>query len=170
MSIDFDNIFGHVIPMDNFRLKWRFTDKKFDKLPDQDLNNLQPLDSDASMFLWNYIAETNLHSDMPFKRDFFRTIDNTKILDDNQEEIKRWLYHCGLQFDKPVFLSWDTENAMIVPWQLLIKYFDSFYYHSSDDLTVIDQSLDWALLFFHNGEVYFGTNTDFKLSEHDGDN
>jgi len=165
MSIDFDNIFGHIIAMDNFLLKWRFTDEKFDKLPDQDLDNLQPLDSDASTFLWNYIAKTKLHSDMPFKKDFFRTIVNTRIIEQNKKEIKKWLYQRGIPLDKSVFLSWDTENAMIAPWQLLIKYFDSFYYHSSDDLTVIDQSLDWALLLFHNDEIYFGTNTDYKPSE-----
>jgi len=164
MRIDFDNIFGHVIPLDNFRLKWRFTDEKFDKLPNQDLDKLQPLDSVASTFLWNYLIKNNLHKEMPFKKDFFRTIDKTRILDDNEKEIKNWLYQRGLPLDKSVFLSWDTENSMIVPWQLLIKYFDSFYYPSSDNLTVIDQSLAWALLFLHNDEIYFGTNTDFKQS------
>jgi hypothetical protein len=88
-----------------------------------------------------------------------------RILDGNETEIKKWLYHRGLPFDKPVFLSWDEKDAMIVPWKLLIKYFDSFYYGGSDDLTIIDQSLNWALLFFHEDEIYFGTNKDFKPSQ-----
>ena len=158
MNIDFDNIFGHVIPLDNFRLKWRFTDERFDKFPDQDIDKLRPLDSDASTFLWNFIAKTDLHRDTPFKDNFFTTIDNTRILDNNGHEIKKWLNQLGFPSDKLVFLSWDNENAMIVPWELLVKYYDSFYYPSSDDLTVIDQSLDWALLFFHNDEIYLGTN------------
>lgn len=54
---------------------------------------------------------------------------------------------------------------MIVSWKLLVKYFDSFYYSVSDDLTVIDQSLTWALLFYHEDEIYFGTNKDFQPSE-----
>ena len=165
MSIDFDNIFQHVIPMDDFRLKWRFTEERYDKLPDQHLDQLKPLDKEAAKFLWDYIAKTNLHNDTPFKKDFFRTIDKARILDGNEKEIKKWLYHRGLPFDKPVFLSWDETNAMIVPWKLLIKYFDSFYYGGSDDLTIIDQSLNWALLFFHEDEIYFGTNKDFKPSE-----
>lgn len=53
---------------------------------------------------------------------------------------------------------------MIVPWRLLIKYFDNFYYGGSDDLIVIDQSLNWALLFYHEDEIYFGTNKVFKPS------
>ena len=51
---------------------------------------------------------------------------------------------------------------MIVPWKLFIKYFDSFYL---DDLTLFDQSLTWALLFYHESEIYFGTNNDYEPSE-----
>lgn len=43
----------------------------------------------------------------------------------------------------------------------MIKYWDLFYYGSSDDLTIIDDSLNWALLFHHEGVIYFGTNQDF---------
>jgi len=165
MNIGFDNIMQHVIPMDDFQLKWRFTEEKYDKLPDQHLGQLKPLDNEAAMFLWDYIAKTNLHNNIPFKGGFYRTIDKARILDGNEKEIRKWLYHRGLPFNKPVFLSWDQENAMIVPWKLLIKYYDSFYYGGSDDLTIIDQSLNWALLFFHEDEIYFGTNKDFKPCE-----
>jgi len=41
----------------------------------------------------------------------------------------------------------------------LIKYFSDFQY--GDDLTVIDASLNWALLFYHEGEIYFGSNENF---------
>jgi hypothetical protein len=165
MEIDFDDIFEHTIPMDQFRLNWRFTDEKYDILPKQHLEQLKPLDKESSKFLWDFIANTNLHNDIPFKKNFFRTIDKVKILGGNETEIKKWLYHRGISFDKQVYLSWDTENAMIVPWKLVVKYFDSFYYGGSDDLTIIDKSLNWALLFFHEDEIYFGTNNEFKRSE-----
>ena len=92
MSIDFDNIFQHVIPMDDFRLKWRFTEEKYHKLPDHHLHQLKPLDNEAAKFLWDYIIKTNLHSDTPFKKDFFRTIDKARISDGNEKEIKKWLH------------------------------------------------------------------------------
>jgi len=163
MTINFQNIYEHITAMDDFRLKWRFTDGKYDDLPNMHLEQLKPLDKKASEFLWNYISETNLHADTPFKTDFFKTIDKAKILEGNKKEIKKWLYQRGLPFEKDVFLSWQPTDAMIVPWKLLIKYFDSFYF--ADDLTVIDQSLNWALLFYHEDEIYFGTNTNFKPSE-----
>lgn len=162
MNIDFDNINEHIISLDNFGLKWRFTEDKYDKLLEQDLDQLKPLDSEASKFLSEYIVKANLHNDTPFKKDFFQTIDKAKILEGNEKDIKNWLYQRGLPLDKPVFISWDSDNGMIVPWKLLIKYFDSFYYPTSDDLTAIDQSLNWALLFSHEDEIYFGANKNFK--------
>ncbi len=57
---------------------------------------------------------------------------------------------------------------MIVPWKLFVNYFDSFYYAGSDDLTIFDESLNWAFLFYHEDEIYFGTNKNFTtLSESD---
>jgi hypothetical protein len=165
MRVDFSNIDDHIIPMTVFRLKSRFTDEKYDKIPDEHLNQLKPLDKEASNYLWDYISQTSLHDETPFKKDFFRTIDKAKISEGNEKEVKKWLYHRGLPFDKSVYLSWQPNDAMIVPWKILIKYFDSFYYGTSDDLTVIDQSLTWALLFYHEDEIYFGTNRDFKPSE-----
>lgn len=149
--------------MDDFLLKWRFREEKYNKLPDTHLEQLKPLDNEAAKFLWDFIEMNDLHLDTPFKKDFFRTIDKARISDGNEKEIKKWLYQRGLSFDKYVFLSYQPTDAIIVPWKILIKYFDSFYY--SDDLTIFDQSLTWALLFYHEDEIYFGTNKDFKPSE-----
>ena len=163
MSVGFNNIHAHIVTMDEFKLKWRFTDEQYDRLPDIHLEQLKPLDEKASRFLWDFISESGMHLDVPFKKDFFRTIDKAKIQIDNQDEIRKWLYRKGLPFEKEVFLSWQPGEAMIVPWKLVIKYFDSFYY--SDDLTIVDQSLQWALLFYHEDEIYFGTNTDYTPND-----
>jgi len=159
MGVGFDNIFDHVIPMDEFVLKWRFTVEKYNQLPQLHLDQIKPLDQQAAKFLWDFISTTGLHGDIPFKRNFFRSIDKARIFEGNEREIKKWLYHRGIPFDKMVFLSYQPHTAMIVPWKLLIKYFSDFQY--GDDLTVIDASLNWALLFYHEGEIYFGSNENF---------
>ena len=161
MKIDFDNIFEHVVPMDKFRLSWRFTEANYGRLPDPHLAQLKPLDERAAKFLWDFIINTKLHADVPFNKEYFRNIDKARILENNDPEIKKWLYQRGLPFDKPVFLSWQPTEAMIVPWKIFIKYYDNFYFSVSDDLTIFDQSLTWALLFYHEDEIYFGTNKDF---------
>jgi len=159
MGVGFDNIFDHVIPMDEFVLKWRFTDEDYNQLPQLHLDQIKPLDQQAAKFLWDFISTSGLHSDIPFKRNFFRNIDKARIFEGNDREIKKWLYQRGLPFDRMVFLSYQPGTALIVPWKLLIKYFNYFQY--GDDLTVIDASLKWALFFHHEGEIYFGSNENF---------
>jgi hypothetical protein len=123
------------------------------------------LDKEASNFLWNFINDTNLHEQIPFKHNFFRVVDKVDISNGNKSDIKKWLYERGIAFKTSVYVSWQPDVAMIVPWKILIKYYDSFYYESSDDLTVIDNSLNWALLFHDEGMIYFGTNQRFVPGE-----
>lgn len=61
MNIGFDNLHEHIILMDDFVLKWRFTDEKYDKLPHDHLSQLKPLDRKAAIFLWSYISDNSLH-------------------------------------------------------------------------------------------------------------
>ena len=68
MKVDFNNIKEHIIPMTDFGLKWRFTNEKYDKIPDEHLNQLKPLDKEAANYLWDFILQTNLHKDTPFKK------------------------------------------------------------------------------------------------------
>ena len=166
MKVDFKNIVNHIISMEHFPLKWRFTDESYNKIPDEHLNQLRPLDIEAAKYLWGYISKADLHRDVPFKRGFFRTIEKVEILGGNEEEVRKWLYQRVLPFDKDVYLSWQPTEAMIVPYKILIRYFDSFYYGSSDDLTVIDPSLAWALLFYHEDEIYFGTKKTLSPAKH----
>ena len=165
MKIDFSNLSEDIIPIDQFRLKNRFIQKELDTLPKQHLDQLKPLGKAGSRFLWDYTIQSELHANAPFKKDFFTIVDKAKIVEGKEKETKKWLYKRGFQFDKLVFLSWQPTEAMIVPWKLLVKYFSHFYYCTSGDLTVIDQSLNWALLFYHEDEMYFGTNAKYEVLE-----
>ena len=71
----FDNIYEQIIPMEKFRLKWRFTEEKYYKLPEIHLEQLKPLNEKASEFIWDFISSSGMHNETPFKEDFFKTID-----------------------------------------------------------------------------------------------
>lgn len=159
MNIDFTNIESAVISMDEFSLNWRFTDSKYSDLPKEHLDQLKPLNFAGAAFLKNHIAQ--LHNEFPFTTGFFKLVDEIDIVD--EDKVRKWLYGRGLPFQNNVFLVWDEKTAMIVPWKLVVKYFNEFYYPSSDDLTVFGEGLSWALLFFHTDEVYFGTNQNFTI-------
>lgn len=65
--------------MQDFILKYRFTQDEYNVLPANHINQLKPLDKIAANFLSNYISKTDLHADVPFKKNFFKVIDQTKI-------------------------------------------------------------------------------------------
>ena len=44
MALSFENIRNHIIPMEEFELKWRFTEEEYDVLPKEHLDELRPLD------------------------------------------------------------------------------------------------------------------------------
>jgi hypothetical protein len=159
MKIDFNNILEDVIPMNQFSLKNQFVNERFNKLPEHHLSQLRPLGKKGSRFLWDSTVQSNLHAHTPFKKDFFKRVEQARILEGREKEIKNWLGEYDLPSENPVFLSWRPTEAMIVPWKLLVKYFDHFHYCTPGDLTVIDQSLNWALFFYNKDEVYFGKNT-----------
>ncbi|SDT45040.1 hypothetical protein SAMN05216490_3527 [Mucilaginibacter mallensis] len=152
MEVDFSNIADHIIPIAGHSLNWRFTE-----IPTEHLNELKPLDNHASKFLSDYIIGTGLHSDIPFKDGFFKRIDSINVQNVKKEEVGKWLFDLDFPINDEIFLSWSPTEAMIVPWKSLIQYFDCFYHLVSDDLTVFDQTLNWSLLFFHEGEIYYGT-------------
>ncbi len=157
----FKELDKHIIPMEEFMLKWRFTDEKYDLLPENHVVELKPLDRIGSEFLADYLTDCRVHSQLPFQNDLYRNIDRIGIREGNEKVITKWLYQRAIPFDKRVFLCWDGINGMITKWKFVVKYWDSLFYGGSDDLTVFDEGLEWALLFFHEGEIYFGTNKEY---------
>ncbi len=73
-------------------MSWRFMEENFDKMPDLHLEQLKPLNEDASEFLWKFIQGNKLHEDAPFKKGLFRNLDKAEVREGNQKEVKRWLF------------------------------------------------------------------------------
>ena len=55
-----------TVPMDQFPLKWRFTDPRYDVLPPIHLAQVRPLAPADAGRLWNLILQSNLHAAVPF--------------------------------------------------------------------------------------------------------
>lgn len=161
MKVNLDNILEFIIPMNEFTLKWRFTEANYDILPLPHLSQLKPLNTEASNFLWNHIMDSNIHSSFPFQENFFKTIEVTSCELGSEFEVKKWLYRRGIPFTEQCYLSWQPDDGMIVPWKLFVKYFDSFYYYG-DQLTIIDKEMNWSIIFNEN-KLFFGTNKEYEL-------
>lgn len=153
METDFNNMHQSIINIEDFSLYWRFEGEPF---PERDLRMIEPLNMQGAKLLSDFLKNADLHAEEPFKTGFFKTVDYTNITDDNAVFIKEWLYGKGISPDKKVYLIWDMETAAIVPFKVLVEYFEDFYYPSSDDLTVFDEGLNWALLFHHADILFWG--------------
>jgi hypothetical protein len=149
------------IPMEQFALKWRFTDPRYCVLPPVHLEQVKPLSPESSRRLWDLTLP--LHGDLPFTPGLFRSVESV-LLDSSEPAairgVRKWLFNRGVPFKSPVYLSYQPEWAIATTWKLVVKYWDDFWYPGSDDLTIVDESFAWALLFWHESEAFFGDNRD----------
>ncbi|WP_421754835.1 hypothetical protein [Croceimicrobium sp.] len=137
-------------------MQWRFTNPKFDLLPVSDLVQLFPLNEEAAFFLWDSVRAFFLPREQSLNRKSFKSFLELELDGLGVSEIQKWLRQRGLMMNDTLYLSWNQEEAMQVPGSLFVKYFDSFYYSASDDLTVFDESLNWILNCVHYHQLSYG--------------
>ncbi len=154
-----------TVPLEDWRYAWRL-DQLDQPMPDRDRERIKPLASISAKVISEQPGFTELHRDFPFKKGLFKRVDSLPLnpLDHQDavlkedEKVRKWLAEKGIPFDAMVFLGYDGSNIVLTDWEMLIRYWRLFYYPISDDLTVYDGALDWCLLFFHEHEIFFGTN------------
>lgn len=147
------------IPMEQFALKWRFTDPRYRVLPPIHLEQVKPLSSESSQRLWDQTLP--LHKGLPFTAGFFDVVESISL--NNTESsadrsVRKWLFNRGVPFKSSVYLSYQPDVAIATTWKMVVKYWDDFWYPSSDDLIVVDDSFAWTLFFWHESEAFFGDN------------
>ncbi len=154
---DFTN---EIIPIEKFSMKWRFTEEKYDVLPNIHLNQLKPLSEKGANFIWNHVSKIQLHKDYPFQNGLFRFIETIEYFEGKESYIRKWLYRRAIPFNENCFLSWQPNTGMVVPWKIFIKYFDSFNYYN-DQLTLFNEDLSWSIV-FDKDKIYWGTNKNYR--------
>ena len=160
--VTLENIEQHTLPFDQFELKWRFTEEKYNVLPPHHLEQIRPLDKPASKMLNDM---TNAMFDKTFRLDPARFLHTewVRYVDtlEGEQETKKWLYRLGFPFDREVYTSWHRDCAAITTWKMIVKYWSDFEY--ADDLVIVDKTLNWALVFYHYNQIEFGTNSERSI-------
>lgn len=164
MNVPIDKLKKYSIEMEDFKLKWRFTDSTWNELTEDHLNQIIPLSNTGAKEISKIIKNAGTSLNIPFTHNYFKTIDKVKLLENNEQIIKKWLYSRCIPFQEEIILYWDDETAALTNWNIFVKYYDDFFYGGSDDLEVFSESLSWMLLCFHEDEFYFGTNKPFEAS------
>jgi hypothetical protein len=161
VEINYQNFLRQTISIEDFCLRSKFTLEDFAEIPNVHRNQIKPLTLQSTEEIAYFIR--HLHTNVPFQKGLFQFIDKAKILKGNETQIKKWFYRRGLSFDQKIILYIDDNNSFLLTWKIFIKYFKIFYLYR-DDISVFEESLDWALLVYHEDEIYFGTNKSFDQS------
>lgn len=164
MKVPIEKLKKYSIKMENFKLKWRFTNSLWNKLPERNVHQIIPLSNIGANEISKIIKKEKTSLNIPFTHDYFRVIDKAKILSNNEKIIENWLLARAISPQQEIILYWDDETAVITNWKTFVEYFDDFFYGGSDDLEVFSETLDWMLLCFHEDELYFGSNDPFEPS------
>jgi hypothetical protein len=154
MKIDFNNLSQQAVSFLEFPLSWRFKDTTSKRV----LNGFLPLSSEGSAFVSGFLNSKCLYGDFPFQTGIFRNIELFNSDDRQPSEVRDWLFSKLIDPDDVVYLHWDSTTSAITPWKTFVEYYDDFHYHTADDLIIFDKELNWSFLFFHTGQIYFGTN------------
>jgi hypothetical protein len=148
-----------MIPMDQFALRWRFTDPAHRVLPREHLEHIKPLHAESAVRLCDLIS--HWYPLPPAGQAGFTKIARARIdayEPDEVQLVRKWLYERAIPFKRQVFVLWDRHTAAITTWKMMLRYWDAFWYPSSDDVIVFDASLLWLLFLWHEEEAFFASS------------
>jgi len=144
-------------PLDTFSLNWRWTDERWNKLPDSAVARIRPFTEAKAKELWRIAGHYAL-SDGPRVNLFECTpwVDASVNIPNTETKIRRWLNEHFSDTDSDVIVSWDQATAVLTNWGVFCDYWDDFCYPASDDVTLFPPSINWLLFYQHGERFVFG--------------
>lgn len=140
-------------PLSEFPLKWRWTDSRWNKLPNSDLKSIRPFTDEKALELLQYSQKFSDHTGLLDSH-----FDNVASIDTStySPKISKWLLDHFPNGDEMVIVSWDHRHAAMVLWRVFCNYWDDFCYPASDDVAIWPISEEWALMYLHTEQFVFG--------------
>jgi len=164
-KIQISELLEHTIAMKHFQLKERFTDEDFNVLPPEDLSKIHPLSSIGESYLYKSISPFRIRTGYRLNDQYFSSVIELNMKAVSDKEIKEWLDDLGIKSQHDIILMWDNWGSVVSKWQVFRDHYQDFFYPVSDDLTIIDESMNWTLYLQHDELMYYGRNDDIILKE-----
>lgn len=149
--------------MEEFSLRWRWTDATWNLLPAEDLAGIRPLKAHKAAELdeklrrlleparLRIVGETYSSLRSIETNPSCASFDTSGDVPPTQE----WLRSILPQNDSDVFVTWFDDTAALVRLAVFIQYWDDFCYPLSYDVVVIPPSVEWVLYYFHEEQFFF---------------
>lgn len=163
--INIAELLGHTKHIDDFELKCRFTEEEYKILPPNDLSEIHPLSEHGEKILYRQINELRLRSGFQLNEKYFTSIIELNMKRNAHADIMNWFDDLLIESNREIILIWDSWGVVITKWRVFQKYYEDFFFPVSDDLTIIDGSINWALYLNHDENMFYGRNDDIVLNE-----
>lgn len=141
-------------PLDTFRLKWRWTDVRWNLLPPDVLVNIRPLAKVKAREI--YEKTLGFYPNEGFMHGSYELMDKMEVEDKDVQEVRDWLVSNISELEEPVVASWSPEDAVVTTAAIFCDYWDDFCYPSSDDVSFLPFSEEWLLFYSHEEVFFFG--------------
>lgn len=142
-----------TISLEKFPLRWRWTEKEYCLLPENELAQIAPLAPQPAKDAWEASLRFALESsDFSPNIDLFIGIERVAATDHGA--VKRWLSE--RVFSCEIIVSWQPDLAVLTNTDLFIKYWSEFCYPSSDDVSVWPLDKTWVLHYWHEEVFWYG--------------
>ena len=138
-STDIDSI-------EKFPLLWRCNQITHSVFPDEDLILIHPLVLSKAQELHGFITDLDQVNSLEKLKTFGTS--------DSEEDVRVWLNNFSHE-KEIVFVSWDKETCVKIPFSLFIQRWSDFCYPSSDDVFIYPLSGSWLLEYRHYEEFTF---------------
>ncbi|MES9830584.1 MAG: hypothetical protein ABW201_20215 [Candidatus Thiodiazotropha sp.] len=132
--------------IDNFKLKWRWTDPDYLDMPEEDLDKINVLSPESASAVFGeslrLIQESNIENE-------------GQRISANNSDVTEYL--ARIDVESKILVSWSPDCAVVTTLNIFIKYWDDFCYPSSDDISIWPANNAWFLQYFHYEEFSFIT-------------
>lgn len=150
----------------DFPLQWRWTEEKYDKLPDDHLSRIIPANTDMARSLWER-SLTLSDGKTEFRPstelfDFVSELDKPHSTDRTEKWIRDNFQTKELNSIK-VWVSWQPDLAVQTDMEIIAQYWDTFCYEASDDTSIFPELGEWIIHYWHEDRFYFATKSEQML-------
>lgn len=128
--------------MDKPDIDWRFDDKL------EVLSKINVIDKAAESLIWDRLKADNFIADYTLNKKKFETFETIEFAD-NYDSVTNRLKELAQTNDNIVLTWFSAQHTLLTDWKTFTDNWDDFFYPSSDDLIVINETWDWMIYIAH---------------------
>lgn len=130
------------ITLDKPDIDWRFDDNE------DVLKKLKVVDKQTASFIWEKLKADKFIADYILNKDRFEIFETIEFAD-NYDSVTNRLKELPNTNDKIVLTWFSAQRTLLTDWKIFTDNWGDFFYPSSDDLVVINETWDWVIYIAH---------------------